>query len=239
MTTHQESVDVLAIGAHPDDVELGCGGLLAKLSSEGKRIAILDLTRGELSTRGTPNERHAESEHAAAILGLCARENAGLPDGGLSNTPEQRLAVIPFIRRFRPKVVLTLMTPDRHPDHEAAHYLGRDACFLSGLMRIDTGQEPFRPERIYYFHPYLDAAASPFGIVDISGFFPKKLASIGAHKTQFYNPDDRSAGTYISSLEFWESIEHRARFWGRRIGVCHGEALYSEGPVSLSTLPGL
>ena len=123
MTTHQESVDVLAIGAHPDDVELGCGGLLAKLSSEGKRIAILDLTRGELSTRGTPNERHAESEHAAAILGLCARENAGLPDGGLSNTPEQRLAVIPFIRRFRPKVVLTLMTPDRHPDHEAAHYL--------------------------------------------------------------------------------------------------------------------
>jgi LmbE family N-acetylglucosaminyl deacetylase len=111
MTTHHESVDVLAIGAHPDDVELGCGGLLAKLSSEGKRIAILDLTRGELSTRGTPNERHAESEHAAAILGLCARENAGLPDGGLSNTPEQRLAVIPFIRRFRPKVVLTLMTP--------------------------------------------------------------------------------------------------------------------------------
>lgn len=233
------TVDILAIGAHPDDVEIGCGGLLARLSDEGKRVAILDLTRGEMASRGTVEERQLEAEEASKILGLAARANAGLPDGGLSNTPEQRLALIPFIRQFRPKVVLTLMTPDRHPDHTATHHLAKEACFLSGLSRIDTGQEAYRPERIFYFHPYLDSAPTPFAIMDITGYFQKKLDSIAAHRSQFYNPEYKGIRTFISSPEFWESIEHRASFWGQRIGVTHGEAIYAEGPVGLSTLPGL
>lgn len=239
MNNLPEPVHVLAIGAHPDDVELGCGGLLARLVDLGKRVAILDLTRGELSSRGTVEERQIEAENAAAILGLCARENAGLPDGGLCNIPDQRRAIIPFIRKYRPRVVLTLMVPDRHPDHAATHELAKEACFLSGLRRIETGQPPHRPEKIFYFHPYLDMDMNPFTIVNISGYFQKKLDSIAAHRSQFYNPDYEGAGTYISSPEFWESIEIRARFWGNRVGVSHGEAIYADSPILSSTLPGL
>ncbi|NLN92248.1 MAG: bacillithiol biosynthesis deacetylase BshB1 [Candidatus Hydrogenedens sp.] len=239
MNENFPTADILAIGAHPDDVELGIGGLIARLSAEGKRVAILDLTRGEMSSRGTPEERQLEAEEAAKILGLTARVNAGLPDGVLSNTPEQRKVIIPYIRQFRPKVVLTLMTPDRHPDHAATYHLAKEACFLSGLRRIETGHEPYRPETLFFFHPYLDMAPEPFAIMDISDYFSVKLESIAAHRSQFHNPDYKGASTYISSPEFWESIEHRARFWGRRIGVTYGEPLHADGPVALDSLPGL
>ena len=232
-------VDVLAVGAHPDDVELGCGGLLHKLTQAGKRVAILDLTRGEMSTRGTPEERAVEAERAAAVLGVAERANAGLPDGGLANTPEQRLAVIGLIRQFRPKLLLTLMTPDRHPDHAAAHALVTDANYLAGLAQIDTGRFPHRTPHLLFFNPYTDYAVSPAFVADISANFEAKLASLRAHATQFHNPGSGEPETFISSKTFWEGIEVRARYWGARIGVIYGEPFHALGPMPLDCLPGL
>jgi bacillithiol biosynthesis deacetylase BshB1 len=232
-------VDVLAVGAHPDDVELGCGGLLHKLAQAGRRVAILDLTRGEMSTRGTVEERGVEAGRAAAILGVAERANAGLPDGGVANTPEQRLAVVAFIRQFRPKLLLTLMTPDRHPDHAATHALVTDANYLSGLARIDTGRFPHRTQHILYFHPYTDFAGAPAFVADISANFEAKLASLRAHASQFHNPGSQEPETFISSKAFWDGIEVRARYWGARIGATYGEPLHADGPVPLDCLPGL
>jgi len=233
------TVDVLAVGAHPDDVELGCGGLLHKLAQAGKRVGILDLTRGEMSTRGTPEIRAVEAANAAAILGVAERANAGLPDGGVANTPEQRLAVIGHLRRFRPKVLLTLMTPDRHPDHAAAHALATDANYLSGLARVDTGSPPHRAPHALFFHPYIDFAGSPAFVADVSANFGAKLASIRAHASQFHNPDSREPETFISSKAFWDGIEVRARYWGGRIGVLYGESFHADGPMPLDCLPVL
>jgi len=232
-------MDVLAVGAHPDDVELGCGGLLHKLAQAGKRVAILDLTRGEMSTRGTPDERSVEAGNAAAILGVAERANAGLPDGGVANTPEQRLAVIPFIREFRPKVLLTLMTPDRHPDHAAAHALVSDANYLAGLARIDTGRFPHRTPQTLFFHPYTDFAGPPAFVADISANFEAKLAALRAHASQFHNPGYQGPDTFISSKAFWDGIEVRARYWGTRIGVLYGEPFHADGPMPLDFLSGL
>jgi bacillithiol biosynthesis deacetylase BshB1 len=233
----EHAVDVLAVGAHPDDVELGCGGLLHKLAQAGKRVGILDLTRGEMGTRGTPEERAAEADRAAAILGVAERANAGLPDGGVANTPEQRLAVVTFIRQFRPKVLLTLMTPDRHPDHAATHALVSDANYLSGLARIDTGRLPHRTPQLLFFHPYTDCAGTPAFVADISANFEAKLASLRAHATQFHNPGAQEPETFISSKAFWEGIEVRARYWGARIGATYGEPFHADGPVPLDCLP--
>ena len=189
------TVDILAIGAHPDDVELGIGGLLHKLATKGHSTAILDLTKGESSTRGTVEERATESAAAAEILRLSARENAGLPDGQLANTTEMRRTIIPFLRRFRPRLILAPMAPDRHPDHTAAHALAQDANFLAGLRSIDTGQEPHRAQRLYFYYPYQDG--NPDLIVDISDHFEVKLAAIKAHASQFYNPDYPGPETMI------------------------------------------
>ncbi len=235
----EHAVDVLAVGAHPDDVELGCGGLLHKLAQAGKRVAILDLTRGEMSTRGTPEERSLEADAAAAVLGVAERVNANLPDGGVANTPEQRLAVIGFIRRFRPKLLLTLMTPDRHPDHTAAHALVSDANYLAGLARIDTGRFPHRTPHLLFFNPYTDFAGSPAFVADISANFEAKLASLRAHATQFHNPGSQEPETFISSKLFWDGIEVRARYWGARIGVVYGEPFHANGPMPLDGLSGL
>lgn len=230
------SVDILAIGAHPDDVELGIGGLLHKLAQQGRTTAILDLTRGESSTRGSIEERARESAAAAEILGLTARENAALPDGGLTNTPEMRRAIIPFLRRFRPRMILAPMAPDRHPDHTAAHYLAQDTNFLAGLRSIDTGQEPHRTARLYFYYPYQDG--TPDLIVDISDHLEAKLASIRAHASQFYNPDYLGPETMIASKTFWDSITTRAAYWGNRAGVTYGENLYAPGPIAVDLPPG-
>lgn len=232
-------VDVLVIGAHPDDVELGCGGLLAKLVRQGVRVALLDLTRGELGSRGNAEERRAEAEAAARILGVSIRDNVGLPDGGLANTTEQQRMIIPFIRKYRPRLILTLMAPDRHPDHAAAHALGRDANYYAGLQRIETGQEPWRAPQLYYFHPYTDFAGVPPCVVNISDTFEVKMQALHAYASQFHNPDYSGPTTFIASKEFWDGIETRARFWGHRIGVEFGEPLYSDTPLPLETLPGM
>ncbi len=231
-------VDVLAVGAHPDDVELGVGGLLHKLTRLGYRVGILDLTRGEMGTRGSVEERAAEGQNAARLLGAVRRENAGLPDAALANTHEFQLRTIPFIRSFRPRMLLATKDRDRHPDHCAAHHLVRDSAYLAGLARIDTGQEPHRPPVTYYYHPYLEDGA-PALIVDISEDFDAKLDALRAHASQFFNPSYGAASTYISSETFWESIRTRAAYWGSHIGVRYGEALYAEGAIGVDLPPGL
>ncbi len=236
---NKETVDVLAIGAHPDDVELACGGLLINLKRQGKRVAVLDLTRGEMGTRGDVEQREKEAKAAAYIMGIRFREDAELPDSRLANTTEQQRAIIPFIRKYRPKIICALMAPDRHPDHAAAHALSRDANYYSGLAQIDTGQEPYRAPRIYYFYPYAELAGAPPCVVDISEVFETKMKALQAYESQFHNPHFPGPATQISSKEFWEGIETRARYWGGRIGVEFGEPMYTDSPLKLATLPDL
>ena len=231
------SVDVLAIGAHPDDVDLGIGGLMCKLAASGLRTAILDLTRGEMGTRGTVEERLAEAKEAAARLGVPVRENAGLPDGRLENSYEQRVALVPFVRSFRPRVILAPMTPDRHPDHCAAHDLARDGNFMAGLARIETGHEPWRAPKLYYYSPYHDLAEAPAFVVDVSEQFETKVEALKAFASQFYNPDYDGQPTLIASESFWHSIRTRAAYWGNRVGVAYGEPIYTLEPVGLTLLP--
>jgi len=232
------AVDVLAVGAHPDDVELGVGGLLHKLAHLGHRTAILDLTRGEMGSRGSVEERMAEAKAAAAILGVVRRANAGLPDSALANTHEFRLRIIPFIRAFRPQIVLAPMDNDRHPDHSAAHRLVREAAYFAGLARIDTEQEPHRPPIIYFYHPYREEGM-PSWIVNVSDDFEAKLDALRAYASQFFNPAYPGPETHISGKAFWESIQTRAAYWGSRIGASYGEAFYAEGPIGIGLLPGL
>lgn len=233
------TVDVLAIGAHPDDVELGVGGILLKVAAQGGSFAILDLTRGEQASRGTAEERLVESAKAAAILGAATRQNAGLPDGGLENTREQQRAIIPFIRQFRPKIILAHMPTDRHPDHRVAHELTRDANFFSGLTSIVSDTAAYRAPHVYYFHPYYQDAVTPSIVIDVSDVFERKLEALRAHQSQFFNPHYEGPPTYISSAEFWDAIRHRAAYWGHRIGAAFGEPLYTDGPLGLAALPGL
>jgi len=233
------TVDVLAIGAHPDDVELGIGGLVHKLTGRGYAVAILDLTRGELSTRGTVEEREQEARQAAAILGVCARENAGLPDGAVANTTEYQRRVIPHLRALRPKLLLAPMHGDRHPDHSVAHTLVRDADYFAGLGKIETGHEPHRTPHVYYYHPYFEDGDPPQFVLDITEHFEAKLDALKAHASQFFNPDYPGKPTYIASERFWESIRTRAAYWGRRIDASYGEPLYADRPVPMDLPPGL
>lgn len=232
------TVDVLAIGAHPDDVELGVGGIVHKLVRDGYELAILDLTRGEMGSRGTPEEREQEAREAAHILGVPSRGNAELPDGQLASTHEQRLKVIPFIRALRPRVLLVPMGNDRHPDHGAAHRLSVDANYLAGLAKIETGQEPHRAPRVY-FYPAYAGGGSPALVVDVSESYEAKMEAIRAYKSQFHNPDYEGRQTYISRPEFWGAIEAKAAYWGARIDARYGEPLFTEGPVGVTALPGL
>jgi bacillithiol biosynthesis deacetylase BshB1 len=237
--TGNESVDLLAVGAHPDDVELGAGGTLLRAVHAGVRVGVLDLTRGELSSRGTVSERRAEAERAASLLGLVTRQNVDLPDGGLANTDEQRRAVIPFIRALKPKVLLTHAPVDRHPDHVAAHGLVRDANFFAGVTSIETDAQPHRAKQLYYFHPYQDNAQEPRFVMDISEFFERKVEVLRAHTSQFYNEEYAGDQTHVSSARFWEAIRTRAAYWGNTIGVEYGEPFHSDGPLALGSLPGL
>jgi N-acetylglucosamine malate deacetylase 1 len=231
-------VDALAIGAHPDDIEVGIGGLVAKMARTGRRVALLDLTRGEMGTRGTVEERSEEAVAAADILGAAARENAGLPDGALADTDAQRLALIPWIRAFRPKVLLVPETNDRHPDHHAAAALARSANYFAGLTRIETGQEPWRAPAVYGYRVYVDPDP-PAAVVDISGDFMTKIEALRAHRSQFHNPDYEGPDTFVASEAFWESIEARARYWGGRVGTTYGEPLWIDRPLALHLPPEL
>mgnify|MGYP002619857306 CR=1 FL=1 len=232
------TVEVLAIGAHPDDADIGVGGILCKLAKAGKRVGILDLTRGELGTRGTVEERTKEAAEAARILGVAERANAGLPDGGLANTLEQQRVVAGHIRRLRPRILLAPLDRDRHPDHDAAHALVRDSAYFAGLAKWEADREPHRPERIFWYRVYGDDTKVTF-VMNITDEFAQKREAMQAFRSQFHNPDYKAPETFVSSPAFWNAIETRAAYWGSRIGVAYGEALHSLSPVGLETLPGL
>lgn len=230
--------DVLAVGAHPDDVEVGVGGIVAKLVRQGLRVAILDLTEGEMGSRGTVEERRAEAAAAAKVLGVAHRVNAQLPDGGIANTDAMRATLITILRTVRARVLLCPMHTDRHPDHEAAHYLVRDANYLSGLAKVDGGQTPHRAAQVFYYRVYGEPTP-PSAVIDISDTFDTKLSALRAYGSQFFNPGYEGAATYVSSEAFWNSIAARAAYWGGRIGARYGEPIYSDAPIGFSTLPGL
>jgi len=236
--TDEREYDVVAVGAHPDDVEVGVGGIVAKLARQGKRVAIVDLTEGELASRGSVDERRAEAAAAAAILGVAHRVNAKLPDGGIANNDAMRRTVIGILRTLRPAVLLCPMHTDRHPDHDAAHYLVRDANYLAGLAKIDTGQAPHRAPRVFYYRVYGETSA-PNAVIDISETFETKREALRAYRSQLFNPQYEGTATYVSSEAFWNGIEARAAYWGARIGAAYGEPIYCDGPVGLESLPAL
>jgi len=234
-------LDILAFGAHPDDVELGCGALIAKEVSRGKKVGIVDLTRGELGTRGTAETRDAESEHAAKILGVHVRTNMEFQDGFFTNDKAHQLEIIKMIRLYRPEIVICNAIDDRHIDHGKGSQLVSDACFLSGLLKIDTKhedneawQDPWRPKAVYHYIQWKDI--EPDVVVDISGFMDKKMEAVLAYKTQFFDPKSEEPETPISSKNFSDSIIYRASNLGRLIGVSHAEGFTVERYPAVDSL---
>jgi len=237
-------LDILAIVAHPDDIELSASGTLIKSIKQGKKVGILDLTKGELGTRGTPEIRTREAAKASKVMGLSVRENAVLPDGFLSNVKEQQMTIIPFIRKYQPEMVITNAVTDRHPDHGEGAALTVKSCFLSGLRAIETideqgnPQEAWRPKAIY--HIIQDRYIKPDFVVDISEEWPQKVKSIEAFESQFFvGKKDDEPETPISTPEFMTFLESRARDFGRSIGVKYGEGFTAERTVGVSHLSDL
>lgn len=219
-------LDILAFGAHPDDVEMSCGGTLMKHISLGAKMGIIDLTRGELGTRGSAELRLKEAEEARKILGVTVRENLSMRDGFFANDEKHQLEVISVLRKYKPDIVIANAVTDRHPDHGKAAELIRDACFLSGLTKIETTydgrkQEAWRPRTVYHY--IQDKNLQPDFVVDVSDFYEQKMKSIAAYKSQFYNPDSVEPATYISKPDFLDSLRGRDRIWGKIIGVSYAE----------------
>jgi bacillithiol biosynthesis deacetylase BshB1 len=224
-------VDILAFGAHPDDVELGCAGTLIKHIKLGYKVAIIDLTAGELGTRGTDEIRLKEAEASAKLMGAMARENLHMADGFFTSSQENILKVINVIRKYRPKVVFANAVTDRHPDHGRGSSLLTDACFYSGLRRIETGengatQEAWRPQSVYHYIQFRNI--NPDFAVDISEEIELKMRCIKTFESQFYDPKSEEPSTIISSPEFLESVYQRAADMGRIIGVKYGEGFTVE-----------
>ena len=235
-------LDILAFGAHPDDVELGCGGTIAKLISEGKTCVIVDLTRGELGTRGTDQTRKEEAAEAAKILGVAARENLGFKDGFLVNSEEYQIELVKMIRKYRPEIVLANAIDDRHPDHAKAAKLESDACFLSGLRKIETvlngqSQEAWRPKQIYHYIQWKDV--KPEFVIDISEHLDKKIEACMAFKTQFYDPKSTEPETPITSKDFYESLTYRAQDLGTLSGVTYAEGFTTEKLIAMKNFDGI
>lgn len=229
-------LDILAIGAHPDDVELGCGGTLAKMISENKKVGILDLTEGELGTRGTAITRKAEAEEASKILSIAYRENLKFRDGFFKNDDTHQIELIKIIRKYKPDIVLANAVNDRHPDHGKAAKLVYDACFLSGLLKIQTSyngvtQDTWRPKHIFNYIQWNEE--KPDFIIDISHFLDKKIEACMAYKTQFYDPNSLEPNTPITSINFKKSIIYRAENLGRLIGCDAGEGFTSQKWIGL------
>ena len=214
-------LDILAIGAHPDDVELGCSATLAKEISKGKKVGVLDLTRGELGTRGSAEIRDKEAANAAKILGLTVRENLAFKDGFFLNDEAHQKAVIKIIRKYKPEIVLCNAVQDRHIDHGKGSKLVSDACFLSGLMKIQSSidqikQEAWRPKQVYHYIQWENS--KPDFVVDVTGFMDIKIEAVKAYASQFYDPDSKEPVSPISSKNFLDSISYRASDLGRIIG---------------------
>lgn len=227
-------LDILAFGAHPDDVEISASGTILKHIELGYKCGIIDLTQGELGTRGNAELRLQEADRAKEILGIDARENLGFADGFFQNDKAHQLPIVKMIRKYQPDIVLANSIHDRHPDHGKAAKLVADACFLSGLIKIDTGQEAWRPKAVYHY--IQDEFIQPDLTVDISGFWDKKLESIKAYTSQFYQPDSDLPETPISGKEFLEFLRGRAMVVGRPIGAKYAEGFTAARNVGISNL---
>ncbi len=232
-------LDVLAFGAHPDDVELSCGGTLAKLADSGKKVGIIDLTYGDLGTRGTVEIRIKEAKDAAKILGLSARENLGFRDGFFYNDEFHQLKIITAIRKYQPEIVIANALEDRHPDHGKAAQLLNDAVFLSGLRKIETNldgnsQEAWRPRRLFHYQQFRHI--NPEFLVDVSGYMDVKMKAIKAHKSQFYDPNSKEPQTLISSPRFLEVIKQKNQEFGQYIGVEYAEGFNVKGFFGVSDI---
>lgn len=235
-------LDILAFGAHPDDVELGCGGTIAKEISLGKKVGIIDLTRGELGTRGSAQIRDQEATKAGEILGITIRENLKMRDGFFRNDEEHQMKIIQMIRKYRPEIVLCNAIDDRHIDHGKGARLVADACFLSGLRRIDSTlddkiQEAWRPKNVFHYIQW--KTLKPDFVVDITGFNDRRIEAIMAYDSQFYNPDTKEPETPIATKNFLDSLKYRAQDLGRLIGVDYAEGFISDRPVAVNNLDSL
>ena len=233
-------VDILAIGVHPDDIELSCSGTLLRHMDVGKKVALLDLTQGELGTRGSAAIRKEEAMKAAEIMGIKHRTILDIPDGFFVNDTENKLKIIQWIRYYRPEIVLANAIDDRHPDHGRAAQLTYDACFLAGLLKVETKdedgnlQDRWRPQAIYNYTQ--DRLLQPDLIVDITGFMDRKMESILAYRSQFYDPESSEADSPISGKDFLDYIKARAQSYGRQIGVEYGEGFTAPRVIGTKNL---
>jgi N-acetylglucosamine malate deacetylase 1 len=232
-------LDVLAVGAHPDDVELSCGGTVAKLARQGHRVGLVDLTDGEMGTRGSREIRAAEAAEAGRILGIACRDTLRIPDAGIENSRENLLALVRVIRLHRPDVLLIPHPVDRHPDHEHAHVLAREAWYYAGLRKIETEfdgkpQAAHRPRSYYHFMQWFEFA--PSFIVDITGTFDQRIEAMRCFRSQFYDPESTEPETILSTPEFLEMIRTRAEYYGDKIGVKYGEAFFSPAGIPVPDL---
>ena len=234
-------IDILAFGAHPDDVELSCGGTILKEIHNGKTVGIIDLTKGELGTRGTVQTRATEASNAASILGVSFRKNLSFSDGFIANDKAHQLEVIKLIRHHQPEIVLCNAIDDRHIDHGVASKLVSDACFLSGLIKIETKsldseavQAPWRPKSIYHYIQW--KPLDPDFVVDISDHIDQKMEAVLAYSTQFYTPNSQDPETPISSKNFVDSIRYRAADLGRLTAVAYAEGFNVERLPAIDSL---
>lgn len=233
-------LDILVFASHPDDAELGCGGTIAKHTSLGDKVGIVDLTRGELGTRGTPETRQQEADASAKILGVAVRENLNLEDGFFQNTPESQMTLIRAIRKYQPRIILANAVYDRHIDHGKGASLAYDASFLSGLVKIETSDESgasqssWRPEVVYHY--VQSQFISPDFVVDISQQWETKMKAVRAFSSQFFNPDSHEPETYISKPEFLKMLEARAVEYGHAIGASYGEGFTTRRFIGVDNL---
>ena len=236
-------VDILAFGSHPDDVELGCGGSILSAISQGLKVGIIDLTKGELGTRGTPEIRKKESEKASEILGVSFRKNLDFKDGFFINDEEHQLKIIEVLREHKPSIIFCNAVKDRHIDHPKGSKLVSDSCFLSGLSKINTNyknsknQSPWTPKQIYHYIQWFDL--KPDILIDISEFQEKKMKAIMAYESQFYNPKSTEPNTPISSKGFMDSIKQRDQSFGRISGVDAAEGFTVERPPVVRDIKGI
>jgi len=237
------TLDILAFGVHPDDIELGCAGTILAAIAEGKKVGIVDLTQGELGTRGTAETRKVEAENAAKVLGVAVRENLKMADGFFANDEAHQRKIIEVIRKYKPQIILSNAPEDRHPDHGRSSKLVSDAAFLSGLRKIETTdedgniQEQHRPA--YVFHYLQDRFIQPNFAIDITAFHEKKLESILCYTTQFHSELSTEPQTYISSPQFLDTVKARAMMLGKRIGVMYGEGFISEKLLGVKSFDSL
>lgn len=235
-------LDILAFGAHPDDVELGCAGTLLGAIAEGKKVGVIDLTKGELGTRGSISQRLSEAQLASEVMGLTIRENLEMADGFFINNKEHQLVIIETIRRFQPSIIFCNAPEDRHPDHGRAASLVAEAAFLAGLKKIQTihngvAQEAWRPTQV--FHYIQSRSLTPHFVVDISKHIEKKMEAILAHSSQFYDPKSNEPDTFISSAAFLEFVKGRAKELGQQIGVQYAEGFITQKTLGINSLDAI